>query len=357
MTPAAIHQITAGFTGRDAISNEARELRRLFRRWGHASDIFSDPAHLPHELRGDALGIDELRPTGADIVILHLSVGSPVNEHFASLPGRKVILYHNITPPEFFGGVNPDLARNLAAGREQTRALATVADRVLADSRFNASELEAMGYRNVEVFPLLINFGDLTDDVDEATLRLYRDGGPTVLFVGRCAPNKAIDDILRAFTVFQRELEPNARLLHVGSWAGTEMYHGSLIAQAREQALSGVELLGTQPQDRLNAMYASADVFVCMSEHEGFCIPLLEAMIHDVPVLAYAAGAVEETLDGAGVLFREKNWHVIAEVMQRLIRDLSLRESVLATQRQRVARYRDRDPEAELQTLLGSWIS
>jgi glycosyltransferase involved in cell wall biosynthesis len=118
-----------------------------------------------------------------------------------------------------------------------------------------------------------------------------------------------------------------------------------------------VELLGTQPQDRLNAIYAAADLFLCMSEHEGFCIPLLEAMAHDVPVLAYAAGAVEETLDGAGVLFREKRWPVIAALMDRLTRDLALRGAVVKTQRDRLERYRARDPDAELRALLAPWLS
>jgi len=355
----AIHQFLAGFTGHDAISNEARVLQKVFQLWGHDSDIYSNVRHVPRELRHTVSDVMEAEQSirTDDIVLLHLSVGTPVNDVFARLACRKVILYHNVTPPEYFSGSNPDLADQLAWGRSQAAGLRDTAGVVLAVSRYNADELRELGYASVSVFPLLLNLDGYGADIDPDTHATYGDGDVNILFVGRCAPNKAIEDALRAFECFQKEFEPRSRFIQVGSYAGTEAYRDLLRAQARECGIRGVELLGTLSQPKLNAIYASAHVFLCMSEHEGFCIPLLESMVHGVPVLAYAAAAVPETLDGAGVLVREKNFMAIAAMMHRLVRDAPLRDAVVAGQRKRLQRYADRRPEEELRTHMATLLA
>jgi glycosyltransferase involved in cell wall biosynthesis len=148
-------------------------------------------------------------------------------------------------------------------------------------------------------------------------------------------------------------VEPKSRLLHVGSFAGFESYHALLLTHLQDLQLRDVAFLGSVGQAELNAIYGSADLFLSMSEHEGFGLPLLESMIYDVPVLAYAGAAVPETLDGAGVLFAEKRFDLISELMGRLARDSLLRQAVIAGQRERIDRYRARDPEAELRRRLG----
>ena len=155
-----------------------------------------------------------------DIAFLHLSIGSPVNDFFAGLKCKKAVLYHNITPAEYFRGVKEATANALAKGREQAKRLAGVADVVLACSRYNAEELEAWGYGKAGVLPLVLDFGALRGKADRATLRKYRDGLVNVLFVGRCAPNKRIEDLLNAFHYFQKYVQPASRLIHVGSFAG-----------------------------------------------------------------------------------------------------------------------------------------
>ncbi len=350
----SIHQLTPGYTGRDAISNEARVLRDLFQSWDCESRIYSDSAHVPRELSGEVGTLEDCRKTVGpdDLLLLHLSVGSPVNELFRDLTCRKVILYHNITPATFFHGINPDLAQSLAQGRAQVRGLAGVADVVLADSTFNANELRMLGYGDVKVFPLVLDLQQLRDDTDPVILSDYSDDDVTVAFVGRCAPNKAIDDALRAFAAFQEHQVPHSRFVHAGSAAGTERYLAYCKALRRELKISQCDFLGTLSQSELNAVYRSADLFLCMSEHEGFCIPLLEAMVHDVPVIAYAAGAVEETLDGAGILVREKDASTVAGVMARVLSDASLRKGIIAGQRARLQRYEQRDLGEELRDVL-----
>jgi L-malate glycosyltransferase len=346
----AVHQVCAGFSRGDAISHEALALREVFRSWGCGSEIFSEPRWilpaLRHEARDAALLPAACRPD--DVALLHLSIGSPVNAVFRELSCRKAILYHNVTPPGYFSWVNPGTARQLGLGREQMCALAGAAEVNLADSRFNAREMEAAGYRDVRVFPLLLDAARLTEPADPDMVRTFRDGKTNVLFVGRCAPNKKYEDVLAAFAHFQRVEEPESRLILVGSWAGTERYYRLLQPMVRNWGLHDVVFLGTVPQGTLHAAYAVADLFLCLSDHEGFCIPLLEAMAHDVPVLAYAAAAVPETMDGAGVLVARKAYPEIAAWMGRLCRDRALRGAVLAGQRARVSRYFARDLAGDL---------
>ena len=351
MTP-AIHQFVAGYAARDAISNEARVLRGVFRSWGCDAAIFSESRHVPPELRRDVLDGSEAagRVQPDDVVLLHLSIGSAVNEIFASLKCRKAILYHNVTPPRYFETINPQTAYALAKGLKQVKALACAAEVNLADSRFNAGEIEAMGYRNVSVLPLVLDFGLIETEPNRRAVRQLQDGRSNVVFVGRGAPNKLLEDVISAFACLKRNVEPKARLIFVGSFAGTEPYLAMLMYQARsfDRDFADVQFMGSVPQDVLSAVYRSASVFLCMSEHEGFCIPIVEAMAHDVPGMAYAAAAVPETMDGAGVLFDRKDMPSVAEMMGRLIRDRTLRDAVIAGQRERVKRFRSRDLAAEV---------
>lgn len=350
----AVHQLTAGHTGYDAISNEARVLQRDLTARGVASRIFSDPAHVPPQLHHEIGTLDECATTVApeDWVLLHLSVGSPANEVFRSLPCRKAILYHNVTPPAYYQAVNPELAERLTEGRSQVKALAGVADVVLADSAYNASELHGMGYGDVRVFPLALDFEPLRGPADPDLLARFDDDDITVLFVGRCAPNKAVDDVLRAFGAFQEFHAPHSRFLHVGSAAGARPYASLCEGLVRELGIRQVHFLGALPPASLNAAYRAADLFLCLSRHEGFCIPLLEAMAFDVPVVACDAGAMAETLDGAGVLLRDRDPVVVAEVLARLVHDHALRAAVVGGQRERLRRFEQRDAGRELLALL-----
>jgi glycosyltransferase involved in cell wall biosynthesis len=350
----AIHQFVASFTRADAISNEADVLRGIFRVWGHASEIFTDPKHVQrerrHEVRAYTDGPASCGPD--DVALLHLSTGSPVNRAFADLPCRKAILYHNITPPEFFEGLQERVYRTQGAGRDEARALAGVADVNMAVSAYNAKELTEMGYRDVRVVPLLLDFSMLRGPANRSVLKEYRDGLVNILFVGRCAQNKKVEDCLGAFHYFQKYVQPASRFIYVGAFGRADPYFSLLHILVKDLRLQNVVFAGRTPQDELNAYYKAADLFLCMSEHEGFCIPVLESMVHGVPVLAYRAAAVPDTMDGAGVLFDDKRFDQVAEMMGRLTGDEDLRASVLEGQRQRLQRYEAQDLEAELRNCL-----
>jgi L-malate glycosyltransferase len=350
----SIHQFVAGFSNGDAISNEARVLRTVFRKWGCESEIFSEPRRILSELRGEAKDAAAYRAAARadDVVLLHLSIGSVVNDLFGQLPCRRAIKYHNITPAEFFRGIQEEIASQLTRGREQAKALAGKASVVMAVSKFNANELEQWGYKDIRVLPLLLDLEPLRGAPNRGILKKYGDGLTNILFVGRCVPNKRFEDLLAAFHYFQRYVEPASRFIHVGSFAGTERYYALLLTRVRELQLHHVEFAGSLRQDELNACYKSASLFLSMSEHEGFCIPLIESMVHDVPILAYAAAAVPETLDGAGVLFHEKRYDLIAEMMGRLVSDRAFRNAVIDGERACLARFEKRDLAGELRACL-----
>ncbi len=354
----AIHQFSAGFANGDAISNEALAWRDVFRAWGYASEIFSDPACTLPEHRGHILDIARAHSVCrlSDIVLLHFSVGSIVNETFAALSCRKALVYHNVSPADYFRLINPNTAAVLADGHRQLALLANASETNLADSEFNARELRAAGYRNVQVLAPAIGFERLAVPPDRTVLRRFGNGLTNILFVGRCVPNKKIEDLIETFDCFRQTVEPESRLIHVGSFAGVERYYSWLTGMVRRNRMDRVHFAGAVTQPQLNAFYRCADLFLCMSEHEGFCIPLLESFYCDVPVLAYAAGAVPETLGGAGVLFREKNGPAVAEMMGELIRNRHLRSAVLESQRARLARYRARRPEVTMRAALASLL-
>jgi glycosyltransferase involved in cell wall biosynthesis len=350
----AIHQLTAGCAWRDAISNEAVLFRKIFRDWGYDAEIYCDPNNTARDRRGEIKDIhtiqNDLKPD--DIVLLHLSIGSVANRIFKQLNCRKAILYHNITPEHYFQFTNPQIAANLKQGREQAAELAGVADLNMAVSQFNAEELEVFGYQDVKVLPIVIDTEMMTLPPTQKILQRRRDGLLNVIFVGRCSPNKKIEDALRAFAWLQRNITPLCRFTHIGSKAGNERYYAMLLAMCKEWQLTNVEFVGSVSQEDLHAYYKSADAFLCMSEHEGFCIPLLESMMHDVPIVAMADAAVPETMDQSGILLTERKCDIAAEAIYTLYQDPVFREAIIASQRDRLERYRSRNLQEELRTCL-----
>jgi len=349
----ALHQFVSGYSKGDAISNEARYMRTLFRAWGYDSEIFCEAGRILPEFRKDVRDIHSYNPTADAVVLLHLSIGSLVNDVFASIPGKKAILYHNITPHHYFAAMQPQTAQFLKWGREQMRHLAGTANVNMAVSQYNAIELEENGYRDVRILPIVLDFEHLHVKPDRSIFRHYEDGRTNILFVGRCAPNKRIDDLVMTFEHYHKHIDTNSRLLLVGSYAGTESYYGLVRTLARNHGLSEHVLFkGSATQAELIAFYQLADLFLCTSEHEGFCIPLVEAMHFHLPVLAYDAGAIAETLDGAGVLYREKKMAEVAEMMHRMMTDTALRSAVIAKQDERLKRYQDQNLEELLRSHL-----
>jgi L-malate glycosyltransferase len=346
-----IHQLVPNFDVGDAIGNHVRALRRLLREWGYPSDVYAQYIH--DALKADSRFYTRYREVAApaNVVLFHFSIGSEVTSFFASLPDRKVVIYHNITPPEYWVGVNARVADRCRRGRWDLERLAPVADLALGVSEFNRRELVAAGFRKTGVLPILIDWEAYALPPVRA-LEAQAAGWTTLLYVGRIAPNKRIDDLVKAF-YFYRRLDPRSRLVVVGSAVDTENYLAACQKLAAELGvLDSVVFAGSVSQAELCTYYRLASAYLSLSDHEGFCVPLLEAMHFGVPVVAYGAAGVPGTLGGAGLEIEEKDLPTVAELVHRAVHDPTLRAAVVAGQR---ARLRDFDPAligAELRDLL-----
>jgi len=355
MSKPAVHQLVAGFRSGDAISDEARLLQACLREHGHDSPIYCPLETLAPRLRDVAHPLEDVRDRVQpdDVALLHVSIGSRSNAVFRTLNCRRAILYHNVTPARFFDRLNPSLGHLLAEGRRQAAALAGVAGINLADSAYNAAELVEMGFDSVGVFPLVLDARFGSGPVDpHMRARLTHDGRTNLLFVGRVAPNKRHDRLLQLFHHYQNTIDPRARLVIAGASSGQEAYKALLMGSVHTMELKQVVFTEFLTAAELNACYATASAFVCLSEHEGFCAPLLEAMAWDVPVFALAEAAVPETLDGAGVLFDGFDPAVMAETVGRVLADHELRRRIIERQRHRLDAYRQRHVWGELASLL-----
>ncbi|QSQ13948.1 glycosyltransferase [Myxococcus landrumensis] len=329
----AIHQLIASFVPGDASGQAALHLQLLLRRLGVWGGLYAD--EVGAGLEGLASPASELKPEPGDLVLYHHGIASPLSSRLMHLNCRRGLVFHNISPTRFYTGTT--LENALVAGRAQLAAMAPFVDVAIGVSDYNAAELRVAGYRNVHTVPLLIEperFG--RDRADAKMLKKLSGPGPVLLGVSRVMPHKRFEDLLALHRELLR-LRPQARLLMVGGYEPGSRYFRALKREAR--GLSGVNFLGRLNHAELVAAYRSASVFVSMSEHEGFGVPLIEAMASDVPVMAYGAAAVPETLGGAGVAFDQKRFAFLAELAVDLSEDLSLREPLIAGQRRRLEHF------------------
>jgi glycosyltransferase involved in cell wall biosynthesis len=306
-----VHQVVAGAAPRDAITNHVIVARDVIRGMGLRSEIFCDPRHVAGELTGIVHPSDawERLARPDDAAILHYSIDSPAFTHVAERASRSAMHYHNVTPPELLWRDAPALALQCSRGREHLGDLADRVSHAAADSHFNAAELEPLGY------PPAVVIGVFRQALPPAPAAGGHGGAMRLLFVGRGAPNKCQHDaILAVGALAQAGVDAELRL--VGNWGGNHAYLDRCMRLARRTGVEDrVVLLGSVDDAGLAAEYANADVFLCLSEHEGYCVPLLEAMAADLPIVGFAAGAVPETMGDAGLLLHDKTPSVVAEAV------------------------------------------
>lgn len=343
----AVHQLVPNLAFGDAISQQALALRTLLRSLGRPSEIYAE--HVDSRLAGEALPYRKLRDAGASpLVLFHFSIGSEVTDFYRQLENRRVLVYHNITPPEFFRGVNESVANWCARGREELATLRSTAILALADSEFNRRELEALGFARSAVLPIVLDPERFEVRPVKEIEVPYRDGHKNFLHVGRIVPNKRLEDVIKTFYFYRRKIDAASRLFLVGIDLDTEIYRFALDELIRELGLAGVVLTGGVDRRELASYYRIADLYLCMSEHEGFCAPLVEAMYFGVPVIAYASTAIPETLGPAGILATRKNFSELAELASVVFEDAALRGRMIRAGRERARAFL---PEAVLPRL------
>ena len=349
MTP-KVHQVLATLGYGDAIGHEVLGIQRALRKAGYASDIFVETA----DPRLEALTrdyhdlLDASDPS--NILIHHFSIGSRASRVAYAIPDRQILVYHNITPPEFWVDVHERLVEQCFKGRRELGVYPARVDLALGDSEFNRQELERLGFHPTGVLPVVPDFSHLDGVANDLISAEFDDGWTNILFVGRVIPNKRIEDVIRYFHVYQRHFNPRSRLLLVGSFGGFEKYLAMLQQFVARLGVSHVHFTGHVSNAELTAYYDVADLFLCASEHEGFCVPIVEAFYKGVPVVAYASTAVPSTMDGAGVLYTTKEPLEVAALVDAVVDNETLCDRVLHAQDAALDRLRAKDFDG---TLLG----
>lgn len=335
----------------DAVGNDTLAIRKMLEDAGRETEIYAENID-PRIPSGSAKPLREmpaLKPE--DLLVYHASTGSAVNRMIPQMGGKKVMIYHNITPPSYFLGYSPKSYELTEQGYREIAALKDTFSRCIADSEYNRQDLLKMGYRcPIDVCPIVIPFRDYDKEPDEQVIARYRNDGKTnLLFVGRIAPNKRQEDVIRAFYCYKRYYNPESRLFLVGSAKGLENYQAQLERYAEMLGIAGdVFFSGQIPFRAILAYYRLADVFVCMSDHEGFCVPVTEAMYFGIPIVAYDAAAVPETMGEGGLLLKEKDPQVAAAAIDRIIRDRGLREYIRRKQKERLPAFEYESVRAQM---------
>jgi glycosyltransferase involved in cell wall biosynthesis len=349
-----VDQLVPAFHRGDAIGDTAYHIKQYLESQGFQSDIYC----LAHdqELATVAKPFTAFpEPLPSDITILHFALPSPLTKAFIQLPGRKVIIYHNITPHEFFAPFSKEMERISRTGREELKSLSSHVELSLADSEYNRQELAALGFKQTEVFPLFIDYEKYKKPMSRFVYDLFKDGRTNILFVGRIVPNKRIDALIKVLFYYKKYISPLVRLIVVGKTSSLPKYYESLVQLADEFYLKPEEICftGHIPDEEMYALYRASDVFLSLSEHEGFGLPFVESLVFDLPVVAYECTAVPYTLGNAGILINTNDRvELIGELIHTVATDDKLRQHLIHGQRQQLKKYRDMNLEAFLMGLL-----
>jgi glycosyltransferase involved in cell wall biosynthesis len=339
----------------DAIGDSARRVRDMLRALGHESDLYA--ITIDDALRHEVRSFSDPGARRGDLTIFHYALPSEMTPAFAALDSRRVLQYHNVTPASYFAPYDPALFRLASLGRKQLIGLAGHVDLALGDSEFNRQELDACGFEPTGVFPVAVDTSRISSGVRLPALEeILDDGLVNFLFVGRVAPNKRIEDHIRLAEMYKRYVDEYYRFIFVGRCDVVPRYYSMIRALMAEYGLLYDRFIftGPVPDEELATYYRHAAVYISLSDHEGFCAPLVEAMAADVPIMAYAAAAVPGTLGGAGIQFAPKDLEYAAELLGTLAFDDALRHQVIAGQRRRLEAFSDARIMHELTTLLQS---
>ncbi|MSQ37918.1 MAG: glycosyltransferase [Chloroflexi bacterium] len=327
----------------DAIGNDAFALERLLWARGARSRIYA--AHAHDEVAAFVRPWRDLfqEPRDGALLLLRHSMGNDCVDEVGDLPLPKVLRYHNITPARYFVGLNEDLRKYSELGREQLRGLASKCEMGIADSEYSRKELEASGYAKTAVVPILVDrnlFEQVPDPVVAARLA---DGHTHLLVVGQIVPQKAQHLAVAAFARY-RQSDPAAHLWLVGRADLAGGYLEQVRAEiARLRLRDAVTLTGLVSSTELLAYYKGTTALLTLSEHEGFCVPLLEAMRAELPIVARNAAAIPDTLGDAGLLLDDVTPDAVAAALERVVKDRTLRRDLTERGRRHLARF---TPEA-----------
>lgn len=333
-----ITQLVSHLGAGDAISEQVLIWDEIFKSWGGARKIYAqfiDAKNLSG--RAGQFKKNLIIPPD-EIIILHLSDYTEIARFVRKLPNKKILVYHNITPTYFFAGQAKEAQANASLGRFFLSKLTPYFDLSLGVSEFNRQELEAIGFQKTRVLPLIFE-----ETKYRVKKEIPRKPPNTVQFltVGRIAPNKKIEDVIKVFYLYQKFYQPDSRLVIIGkSFKELANYNKFLNDLVKELGLSEKIIFGgILKQAELNYLYADSDFYLTLSEHEGFCLPILEAFYFGLPVLAYKAGGIPETMSGRGILVDHKNLAEIAQLIDYVLKNKDFRDKLILKQKEALKNF------------------
>lgn len=323
----------------DAIGNFTLSLDKLFKINGFDSRICAENVGkgISKKYIDDFSLLDKVKKD--DLIIYQMCEGNQINKKIKKLLCKKIAIYHNVTPPEFFRRYGRSMISIQENAIKEIREMNQTFDKCIADSEFNKQDLIKMGYdeNKIEVIPIIVQYDDFKKKPDEEIIKQYKaDDYVNFLFVGRIVPNKKQEDIIRTFAYYKKHINDKARLILIGS-PFSDDYYNDLITYIHVLELeNSIVIPGHISFEKILAFYSVADVFLCMSEHEGFCVPLVEAMLFDIPIVAYDSTAIKYTLGRGGVLIQDKNPVIFADTINKILLNTSMKEEIITQQRIRL---------------------
>ena len=348
MSKIKIIQVLPTISYGDAVSNDAINIDRILRKNGYETEIYAE--NIDRRLKNKVLKVNKLNKLNKnDILIYHKSTGTDLSFLLEKYKCKKVIRYHNITPGKYLEKYNKYLYNLVEYGRKGLEYASRYFDYSLADSNYNKSELDELNYKNTMTLPILIPFEDYKKEPDKEVIKKYLDGKKNILFVGRIAPNKAQEDIIKSFYYYKKYINKDSRLILVGNSNGFENYLELLKKLIKELELENdVVFPGHIKFEEILAFYKVADLFLCMSEHEGFCVPLVESMFFEVPILTYNSSAIKNTLGNSGIIVNKKDYFLIAELMNFVLSDKNVKKEIINNQNKRLEDFQLEKVEKQL---------
>ena len=343
-----IMQVLPTISYGDAVSNDAINIDKILKKNGYKTELYAE--NIDKKLKDKVFKISELKKVNKnDVLIYHKSTGTDLSFSLEKYKCKKVMRYHNITPGKYLEKYNKYLCNLVEYGRKGLEHAGRYFDYSLADSNYNKNELDELRYKNTMTLSILIPFEDYKKEPDKKVIKKYSDGKKNILFVGRVVPNKAQEDIIKSFYYYKKYTNGNSRLILVGNDNGFKNYSDLLKKLVTELGLENdVIFPGHIKFEEILAFYKVADLFLCMSEHEGFCVPLVESMLFKVPILAYNSSAIKDTLGNSGVLVNKKDYFLISELMNIILSDENIKKEIIKKQNKRLEDFQLEKVEKQL---------
>ncbi len=335
-----INQFLPAFHYGDAIGFEALSLKKYFLSVGIKSEIYA--YHIDSAVSSEAKYFEEYQDKD-DIKIYHFAIPSGLTDFFISSKGKKILIHHNITPYKFFYRFRKDLFRIGYYGRKELNYLKSSINLAIGDSEFNRRELEKIGFTKTATFPLMIDFSKYKRKPVPMLKKIFKDGKLNILTVGRIVANKKYEDIIKIFFYLKKYVHQDSRLIIVGNTSSDKKYFYALLDYINFFFLTPKDVFftGHIPYDELLTYYQVSDLFISASEHEGFCLPLIESMIYELPVIAYNSTAIPYTLGKAGIKIRTKNPALIGELIYEIWKNSELNAKIVSLQNKRLKEIKE----------------